>query len=62
MLSTVALASTHFHPGFGWGLWFVPVIFWVLIIGLIITLVATRRRRWRQMGWGGPWGGPWASA
>lgn len=63
MLSTIALAAAPFHPGWGWGwgLWFVPVIFWLLIIGLIITLVATRRRRWRQAGWGGPWGGPWAS-
>ena len=48
------------------GPWIVPAIFWLLIIGLIITLVATRRRRWARAGWGGPWGphgvGPWASA
>ena len=68
MLTTIALATTPFHPGWGWGpgFWIVPAIFWLLIIGLIITLVATRRRRWARAGWGGPWGphgvGPWASA
>ncbi len=60
MLSTVALVAAHAHP-WGWGFWFVPVIFWLLIIGLIITFVATRRRRWAAQGWG-PYGGPWASA
>lgn len=67
MLSTIALAAAHAHP-WGWGFWFVPVIFWLLIIGLIITFVATRRRRWANGAgpWGGPYGGPhggpWASA
>lgn len=54
MLSTIALAVAPFHPGWGWGLWFVPVTFWLLIIGLIVTLIVTRRRR----GWH-PYGGPW---
>jgi putative membrane protein len=70
MFTTIALAAAPFHPGPGWGpgpgFWIVPAIFWLLIIGLIITLVATRRRRWARAGWGGPWGphgaGPWASA
>ena len=64
MLSTAAIVAAHAHP-WGWGFWFVPVIFWLLIIGLIITFVATRRRRWAAQGWGpygGPHGAPWASA
>jgi putative membrane protein len=68
MFTTIALAAAPLHPGWGWGagFWFVPVIFWLLLIGVIITLVATRRRRWARAGWGGPWGpyggGHWASA
>ncbi|QEO10233.1 SHOCT domain-containing protein [Protaetiibacter larvae] len=67
MHSTIALAAATFHPGWGggWGFVFIPIVFWLLIIGLIITLAVTRRRR----GWHpGPWGagpgaaGPWASA
>ncbi|MFT4284382.1 MAG: hypothetical protein QM598_06050 [Protaetiibacter sp.] len=63
MLTTIALAAGPFHPGWGWGpgFWIVPAIFWLLVIGLIITLVVTRRRRWRNAGWGGPWGGPGAA-
>lgn len=68
MFTTIALATAPLHPGWGWGpgFWIVPAIFWLLIIGLVITLVATRRRRWARSGWGGPWSphgvGPWASA
>ncbi len=70
MLTTIALAAAPFHPAWGWGpgFWIVPAVFWLLIIGLIVTLIVTRRRRWRDAGWGGPFvgpwgpGGPWASA
>jgi putative membrane protein len=69
MLTTLALAAAPLHhPGAGWGpgiFWIIPVVFWVLVIGLIVTLIATRRRRWAREGWGGPWGphahGPWAT-
>ncbi len=66
MFTAVALAGAVAHPGWGWGpgFWIVPAVFWLLIIGLIVTLVATRRRHWRHAGWGGPWGptAPWAAA
>ncbi|PZQ91720.1 MAG: hypothetical protein DI534_01785 [Leifsonia xyli] len=68
MSSTIALAGAMFHPGWGpgWGFWIVPTIFWLLIIGLVVTLIVTRRRHWRRAGWGGypggPWGGSWQAA
>jgi putative membrane protein len=66
MFTTIALAGAALHPGWGWGpgFWIVPVICWLLLLGVIVALVVTRRRRWSRAGWGGPWGGPgpWASA
>jgi len=71
MLSTIASTATALaaHPGFGPWVGFgpgpfliFPIVFGVLIIGLIVTLIVTRRRRWHHAGWGGPWGGPWAAA
>ena len=62
MFTTIALAGAVAHPGWGWGpgFWIVPTVFWLLFIGLIVTFIVTRRRRWRQAGWSGPWGqGPW---
>jgi putative membrane protein len=63
MLATLATtaAVTHTGPwaaGFGWLFLLIP-IFWILVIGLIIFLVARRRRAWA---YGGPEGDgpPWA--
>lgn len=70
MFTTLALtaAALLHHPGWGAGagFWFAPVIVWLLVLGTIIALVATRRRRGARAGWGAPRGpdgvGPWASA
>ena len=65
MSTALTLAAAATHPvGWGAGFWIVPAIFWLLIIALVVTLILTRRRRWRHAGWGVPWGpgGPWASA
>ncbi|AYF99594.1 hypothetical protein D7I47_12250 [Protaetiibacter intestinalis] len=58
------LAAFHPFHAWGWGFWFVPAIFWLLIVGLIITLVVTRRRRFgRHPYWGaGPGAHPWVQA
>ena len=58
---TAAAAVVH-HPGF-WGAGVFPFfifipIFWILVIGLIVFLVARNRRRWAANG-GGPGFGPW---
>lgn len=52
--------------GFAWPFFILIPIFWVLVIGLIITLIVTLgRRRWRNGG-GPPWAAgqqgtpPWA--
>lgn len=43
------------HGPMAWPFFFLIPIFWVLIIGLVVTLVITlNRRRWRQAG-GPPW-------
>lgn len=64
MLMTLALATIPLHhSGAGWGpglFWIVPLVFWLLLIGVIVTLIATRRRRWARAGWDGPWSGPGA--
>lgn len=63
MLATLATTAvvTHTGPwaaGFGWVFFLIP-IFWILVIGLIIFLVARRRREWAQAGPGGYYGPPW---
>jgi putative membrane protein len=69
VLTALAAAAPVFHPGM-WHPGFFPFfflipIFWILVIGLIIFLVARgRRRAWARMaaanGWqGGPGFGPW---
>lgn len=43
------------HGPMAWPFFFLIPIFWVLVIGLVVTLVITlNRRRWRQAG-GPPW-------
>ncbi|AZL04926.1 SHOCT domain-containing protein [Brevibacterium aurantiacum] len=43
------------HGPAAWPFFFLIPIFWVLIIGLVVTLTITlNRRRWRQAG-GPPW-------
>lgn len=60
MLSTLAIAASH-HPGWGAGFWFVPVIFWVLLLATIVTLVLVRRRRHGWPPYGPPGFGPWGA-
>ena len=46
------------HGHAAWPLFFLIPIFWVLIIGLVVTLIIRlNRRRWSQAG-----GPPWADA
>ena len=46
------------HGPAAWPFFFLIPIFWVLIIGLVVTLIVTlNRRRWRNAG-----GPPWADA
>lgn len=70
MITTLALAASPLHhPGWGMGpgpgFWIVPAIFWLLLLGVIVTLIATRRRRWARAGGDTPWGshgaGPWVA-
>ena len=67
MLATLAATSvvTHTGPwaaGFGWAFFLIP-IFWFLVIGLIIFLVARSRRRfWANGGPEGSYGPPWMRA
>lgn len=54
VLSTIALAAVAAHVGgfgfgFGWIFFFLIPLFWILIIGLFVTL---GRRRWARGGWG----------
>ncbi|RBP63444.1 putative membrane protein [Brevibacterium sanguinis] len=47
-------------PGFAWPFFVLVPIFWVLVIGLIVTLILIlNRRRWRESG---PAGGSTHSA
>ncbi|MFC4222735.1 SHOCT domain-containing protein [Lysinibacter cavernae] len=66
MIGTVTAATVAAHAwgpgiGFGW-MFFVFPLFWILIIGLIVSFAARRRRAaWREAGypdrgWGGPHG------
>ncbi len=65
MLSTLAAAPAVIAhaPGWGAGFWFVPLIFWALLLATIVALALIRRRRgWPPVGPGmGPWGYPDAS-
>ncbi len=46
------------HGPLAWPFFVLIPFFWVLVIGLIVTLIVTlNRRRWRQAG-----GPPWAAA
>ncbi|AWB95098.1 hypothetical protein DCE93_05015 [Agromyces badenianii] len=64
MLATLATTAvvTHAGPwaaGFGWVFFLIP-IFWFLVIGLIIFLVARNRRHfWATGGPSGSYGPPW---
>lgn len=66
MFTTIALATAATHPVGPWssGGWIVGAVLWLITLAAIVALVATRRRHWRNAGWGGPWGGngPWAAA
>jgi len=53
-LATVAAHGGMWHPVL-FPFFFLVPIFWILVIGLIVFLVARRRRAGV-----GPWGGPWA--
>lgn len=68
MLTTFALAASPLHhPGWGMGpgpgFWITAAIFWLVLLGVVIALIATRRRRWARAGADAPWGphgvGPW---
>lgn len=54
LITAVPLAASH-PVGWGSGLWFVPLIFWVLLLATIVALALIRRRR----GWAA--GPPWAA-
>jgi len=60
-LPAAALAVAHpgfWHPVFFPFFFLIPV-FWILVIGLVVFLVARgRRRAWARAGVG-PWAGPW---
>ena len=46
------------HGPLAWPFFFFIPIFWILVIGLIVTLIVTlNRRRWRHAG-----GPPWVNA
>jgi putative membrane protein len=66
VFTSLALAAAAVHPfGHGFGfLFFLIPLFWILVIVLIVSLVARRRRHWGHGYAHGGWGnyGPWAQA
>src|SRR5690606_25809282 len=57
IVQTALVLAEHWHPGPGFGWWFLLIpLFWIGIIALFFALAG---RRWRR--WGGPYG-PYGAA